>query len=76
MAVRDFQCGGGTGLVVRLTANFADGSFGSWSIIDAYGALKGLHGSGRVTGTRSGGDTEDPDDDGMDDHDAGWITRS
>lgn len=75
VALRDFECGGGTGFVVRLTANFADGSFGSWSIIDAYGALEGLHGSGKVIGTRFGGDTEDPGDDGIDDHYTGWITR-
>ena len=48
----------------------------AWSIIDAYGALEGLHGSGKVIGTRFGGETEDPDDDGIDDHYAGWITRS
>ena len=75
MAVRDFQCGGGTGFVVRLNAIFADGSFGSWSIIDSYGAMEGLQGAGKVTGTRFGGDTEDPNDDGIDDHYTGWITR-
>ena len=41
IGIRDFQCGGDTGFVVRLTANFADGSLGSWSIVDAYGALEG-----------------------------------
>ena len=76
IGIRDFQCGGGTGFVVRLTANFSDGSFGSWSIVDAYGALEGLHGSGKIVGTAFGGDTEDPSDDGIDDHYTGRITRS
>ena len=77
IGTRDFQCGGGTGFVVRLTANFSeDGSYGSWSIIDAYGALEGLHGAGKIVGTPFGGDTEDPSDDGIDDHYTGWITRS
>jgi hypothetical protein len=75
IGIRDFQCGGGTGFVVRLTANFSDGSYGSWSIIDAYGALEGLRGSGKIVGTAFGGDTEDPSDDGIDDHYTGWITR-
>ena len=73
--IRDFQCGGGTGFVVRLTANFSDGSFGSWSIVDAYGALEGMRGSGKIVGSGFGGDTEDPSDDGIDDHYAGWIIR-
>lgn len=72
---RDFQCGGGTGFVVRLTANFSDGSLGSWSIVDAYGALDGMRGSGKIVGTSFGGDTEDPSDDGIDDHYTGWIVR-
>lgn len=76
IGIRDFQCGGGTGFVVRLTANFSDGSFGSWSIVDAYGDLEGLHGSGKIVGTAFGGDTEDPSDDGIDDHYTGRITRS
>jgi hypothetical protein len=76
IGVRDIQCGGNTGFVVRLTANFGDGgSFGSWSIIDAYGALEGLRGSGKIVGTGFGGETEDPSDDGIDDHYTGWITR-
>ena len=76
IGIRDFQCGGDTGFVVRLTATFADGSFGSWSIVDAYGALEGLHGSGKLVGTAFGGDTADPSDDGIDDHYTGRITRS
>ena len=76
IGVRDIQCGSGTGFVVRLTANFGDdGSSGSWSIIDAYGALAGMRGAGKLTGTPFGGDTEDPSDDGIDDHYTGWVTR-
>ncbi len=75
LGVRDIQCDGGTGFVVRLTANFDDGSFGSWSIIDSYGDLAGIHGSGKIVGTRFGDETEDPSDDGIDDHYTGWITR-
>lgn len=75
IGVRDFQCGEGTGFVVRLTANFGDGSFGSWSIVDAYGTLEGLRGSGKLVGTSFGGDTEDPSDDGIDDHYTGRIIR-
>ena len=76
IGVRDIQCGGDTGFVVRLTANFCcGGSFGSWSIIDAYGDLAGLRGSGKIVGTGFGGETPDPFDDGIDDHYTGWITR-
>ena len=73
IGVRDFQCGGGTGFVVRLTANFSDGSYGSWSIVDAYGALDGMRGSGKIVGTAFGGGTEDPSDDGIDDHYTGSV---
>ena len=75
--VRDMQCGDGTGFVVRLTARFGEGgSTGTWSIVDAYGDLEGLHGAGTLVGTGFGGDTEDPSDDGIDDHYTGWITWS
>ena len=74
VGVRDFQCGDRTGFVVRLTANFGDGSHGSWSIVDSYGALAGLRGSGKIVGTPFGFDTEDPSDDGIDDHYTGSIT--
>lgn len=76
VAIRDFRCGDGTGFVVRLTANFSDGSSGSWSIVDAYGALEGLHGSGKLVGTPFGGETEDQSDDGIDDHYTGRIVRT
>jgi hypothetical protein len=76
VAVRDIQCGSGTGFVIRLTATFAeDGSSGSWSIVDSYGALAGMRGAGKITGTPFGGETEDPADDGIDDHYTGWVTR-
>ena len=77
IGVRDIQCGSGTGFVVRLTANFGEGgSFGSWSIVDAYGDLAGMRGSGKIVGTPFGGETpEDPTDDGIDDHYTGWVTR-
>jgi hypothetical protein len=70
------QCADGvSGFVVRLTANFSDGSYGSWSIVDSYGALAGMSGAGKITGTGFGGDTPDPADDGIDDHYTGWVTR-
>jgi hypothetical protein len=75
--VRAIECDADTGFVVRLTARFANsGSFGSWSIVDAYGALDGLRGSGAIVGTGFGAETEDESDDGIDDHYTGWITRS
>lgn len=74
VGVRDFQCGDGTGFVVRLTANFSDLSVGTWSIVDSYGELEGLRGSGTVVGTAFGFETEDPSDDGIDDHYTGSIT--
>ena len=48
-----FDCGGGTGFVVRLNAMFSysGGSVGAWSIVDAWGAVAGLHGSGKLVGT-------------------------
>ena len=76
IGVRDIQCGSGTGFVVRLTATFGGGgSFGSWSIVDSYGALAGMRGAGKIVGTGFGGETEDPADDGIDDHYTGWVTR-
>jgi hypothetical protein len=75
IGIRDIQCGDGTGFVVRLTAAFGDGgSFGSWSIVDSYGELAGMRGSGKITGIPFGGDTEDPADDGIDDVYTGWVT--
>jgi hypothetical protein len=66
-ALRDFQCGGGTGFVVRLRASFAnEGSSGTWSIVDAYGDLAGLSGSGKLVG--------EPVEGGIIDHYNGWVT--
>ena len=77
VGVRAVECDSDTGFVVRLTARFGDGgSLGSWSIVDAYGDLAGLRGAGTIVGTGFGGETEDPSDDGIDDHYTGWITRS
>ncbi len=48
---KEFDCGDGTGFVVRLNARFgADGSVGTWAIVDAWGDLAGVTGSGRLTG--------------------------
>jgi hypothetical protein len=71
IGIRDFQCGDGTGFVVRLTATFTDeGSTGSWSIVDAYGDLAGLQGSGKLVGTPTG----TPEAPAISDHYTGWIT--
>jgi hypothetical protein len=71
IGIRDFQCGDGTGFVVRLTATFTDeGSTGSWSIVDAYGVLAGLRGSGQLVGTPTG----TPEAPGISDHYTGWVT--
>jgi hypothetical protein len=47
-----FVCDGSdSGLVVRLNARFGPGgSVGSWAIVDAWGSLAGLRGSGTLTG--------------------------
>jgi hypothetical protein len=67
VALRDFQCADGGGFVVRLTAKFGEGgSAGTWSIVDSYGDLAGLRGSGTLVGT--------PIDDGISDHYEGWAT--
>ena len=75
IGVRDFQCGDGSGFVVRLTANVGvgPGSLGSWSIVDSYGALEGMRGSGKLAGTLF--DTDgDGEPDGIDDHYTGMVT--
>lgn len=55
LGIRDFQCDSGSGgLVIRLTAQFSyegEGSSGTWSVVDSYGDLEGLHGAGTLTGT-------------------------
>ena len=62
-----FLCDGSdSGMVVRLNARFADpGSVGTWAIVDAWGVLDGLRGSGSLTG--------DPIDNGIFDHYAGSV---
>jgi hypothetical protein len=47
-----FDCGGETGFVVRLNAMFSysGGSVGTWSIVDSWGAVAGLQGSGKLVG--------------------------
>ena len=46
-----FDCGGGTGFVVRLNARFGpDGAVGTWSVVDAWGAVDGMQGAGKLVG--------------------------
>ena len=75
IGVRDFQCADGSGFVVRLTANIGvgPGSLGSWSIVDSYGALEGMRGSGKLVGTLFDSDGDD-EPDGIDDHYIGVVT--
>jgi len=51
-----FDCGDDTGFVVRLNASFSydGGSVGSWAIVDAWGDLAGLQGSGKLVGISTG----------------------
>lgn len=51
-----FDCGGGTGFMVRLNAMFSytGGSVGTWSIVDSWGVVAGLQGSGKLVGTSTG----------------------
>lgn len=51
-----FDCGDDTGFVVRLNAlfSYSGGSVGSWAIVDAWGTLTGLQGSGKLVGTSTG----------------------
>ena len=75
IGIRDFRCGDGSGFVVRLTANIGvgPGSLGSWSIVDSYGALEGMRGSGKLVGTFFDSDGDD-EPDGIDDHYTGMVT--
>ena len=54
-----FDCGGGTGFVVRLNAlfSYSGGSIGTWSIVASWGTLAGLQGSGKLVGTSTGPDS-------------------
>ena len=63
-----FDCGGGTGFVLRLNARFgSEGSTGSLSVVDSWGAVAGLTGAGKLTGT--------PIDGGILDTYQGAVTR-
>jgi hypothetical protein len=74
--LRDFQCSDDSGFVVRLTARFgAEGSTGTWSIVDAYGDLEGLHGSGTLEGVPIDEDG-DGEAEGIQDFYTGTVTWS
>jgi len=46
-----FDCGSGNGFVLRLNARFGpSGSVGTWSVVDAWGSVAGMHGAGRLSG--------------------------
>jgi len=48
-----FDCGDDTGFLVRLNARFSytgEGSVGTWTIVDSWGDLAGMTGSGKLTG--------------------------
>jgi hypothetical protein len=46
-----FDCGSGNGFVLRLNARFGPGgSVGTWSVVDAWGSVAGMHGAGGLTG--------------------------
>jgi hypothetical protein len=61
VGVKSFTCAGSEGgFDVRLNARFGDpGSVGTWNIVDAWGTLEGLKGSGSLVGI--------PTEDGIDD---------
>ena len=63
-----FACDGSdTGFALRLNARFGpNGSVGTWSVIDAWGALAGMQGAGSLTG--------DDIDNGILDHYRGTLT--
>ena len=51
-----FDCGGGTGFVLRLNARFGpNGSVGTWSVVDSWGEAAGMSGAGKLAGTPIGG---------------------
>lgn len=52
VGVKEFTCAGGTGGVdVRLKARFGElGSTGTWTVIDGWGSLEGVKGSGSLVG--------------------------
>jgi hypothetical protein len=54
-----FDCGDGSGFVVRLNAIFGydGGSVGTWSIVGSWGSIAGLQGSGKLVGTSTGPDS-------------------
>jgi hypothetical protein len=62
-----FYCAGtDSGFVLRLNARFGpNGSVGTWSVVDAWGSLDGMAGSGVLTG--------DPIEGGIIDHYEGTV---
>ena len=67
VGVKSFTCAGGEGgFDVRLRARFGEsGSVGTWNIIDAWGTLDGLKGSGSLVGI--------PTENGIDDVYSGTL---
>ncbi len=46
-----FDCGSDNGFVLRLNARFGpSGATGTWAVVDAWGSLAGMNGSGQLTG--------------------------
>jgi hypothetical protein len=46
-----FDCGSDGGFVLRLNARFGPGgSVGTWSVVDGWGSVAGMHGAGKLTG--------------------------
>jgi hypothetical protein len=56
VGLKEFTCdGGSSGFTVRLTARFGPGgSTGHWTLVDAWGGLAGLKGSGSLVGIPTG----------------------
>jgi len=59
LGIRRFDCAVGGGFTVRLTATFTEsGSSGSWSIVDGYGSLDRVRGSGKLIGVPGPGEEQ------------------
>ena len=60
VGVKDLTCdGGAAGFSIRLTARFGPGgSTGSWVLVDAWGDLDGVRGSGSLVGIPTGADVD------------------
>lgn len=51
LGYKEFDCGDGTGFVVRLNAQFGPGgSVGTWTVVDSWGSVAGLSGAGKLVG--------------------------